>query len=467
MESNFTYIAISLHGLFETVDYIAKDSTEKLQILAQEGIKHSVFNQIHGNNERLESLIEKIKKFQDNKREFTAKEVNEKLSNLKTTLKTSIKALKELKITYAESTILSKINEIEIEIKQIISCIDNKKNINGTSDRELFVKKVEPCPLEDIQPQEALRGDKTSNEKERPRLINSFISTCTAAIRGRLTSLPIIQELSNIPALNEAYLVLKTEGRQLNMTTAKVCLDTIQILLEDKLKYSLSFLSETSTMKHCTLDEFIKIVGEPHEPGVPYVIQIATGTESVLERDHTIVVLINTEGQIEYYDPKGLPSQERTFIDGHTLREGLEKIKEIYLKNTKEILENETPHQNDCHNCGAFVLFYLFQRLIRQNPIDYLKNKSIPINYLNFFRKGFADYIRENYQRIAEKSLGFDLAKQDEEPIRIDEFDMEDEDLSKEKPVHVSDDTFIILEKAPRGNASSDENEFIHITKKD
>jgi hypothetical protein len=100
--------------------------------------------------------------------------------------------------------------------------------------------------------------------------------------------------------------------------------------------------------------------------GQPTVIPIVFEGAGMWEVNHIAVILIK-DSIIEYYDAKGITSENKILADKeHTLRDVLLYCKETFGAET--IAENPYPHQFDVHNCGVFVCHHLYDRLVENTP---------------------------------------------------------------------------------------------------
>lgn len=371
-----------------------------------------VFSYLQKNNEELKKLLIQII-------------LNTPIANLETTkvkliqlteiLKVSICALKLLKISYQETDLLPKITEIEKEIVEIVLSLE----CNQQTDNEIesFIRKVEACPLEEIQTEKIIpiADVKTAILAKTQSFINSF----SEKLRNYWYPIAPDSNLSYVPIIQKAVEIIKNPGEQFNNTCAILYLIALKQLT--KFNFTQTFLHDIHSLKNLDIEDFKDKISDAmaeYREGTPFCIQLLTGRESSLEVNHTVAILINDK-QIEFYDPKGILSKERLFSDGRSLSEGLQYINEKFFQRSCTITENKTPHQMDFHNCGPLVAHYLFQRIVRGNDKSYLDNKYIPISYINFFRIGIGDHITKNTDQIASHFFGIPIEKPSKEKYTL------------------------------------------------
>lgn len=337
---------------------------------------------------------------------------------------------------------------------------DNNMDINR------FIGLVEPSGSALQQITGAIQGNTS-----RFTPLYNVCNTLSQIFKGYAYSQPITADSKN--PRHYALLDYKAQdiarvGKQFKGSNAQLCLNILAHLMNDHFVFMEDFLSEKS-IRNVTFEQFSTIINygkERFKPTQPFCIQLKTGKISALERDHTTVILIK-DGQIAYYDPKGIGSSERFFEDGISLDEGLEKINELFFNKTATIIENRTPHQTDCHNCGPLVVHYLYQRLIRGKDANFLDDKEIPIPFINHFRKGIAQYALNNAEKLINKNpscdyASYELLLQDDvknDPAELESFvdisltdentkdtDKNTEDTDKNTEDHSSSaDSFIII----------------------
>lgn len=77
-------------------------------------------------------------------------------------------------------------------------------------------------------------------------------------------------------------------------------------------------------------------------------------------RDHIVMVFVDRRSNVlEYYDSKGLTIQDRNDPE---LNEVLQQALEKYGDANTRLIENTEKHQYDSHNCGVYILDYVFRR---------------------------------------------------------------------------------------------------------
>ena len=98
-------------------------------------------------------------------------------------------------------------------------------------------------------------------------------------------------------------------------------------------------------------------------------------------RNHIVAVFVNRiNNQIEFYDSKGLTSQDRKgesllATEKLDLPKLLEELRQKYGATT--IVENTHKHQYDVHNCGVFVCDYFRRRSQEQTPAQQIFDNPV------------------------------------------------------------------------------------------
>lgn len=97
---------------------------------------------------------------------------------------------------------------------------------------------------------------------------------------------------------------------------------------------------------------------------VPVCIPVVFSKQELFGRNHIAVILIK-DNKVEYFDPLGITSHERSLTSEN---ESLYHVLEFCQKHfhATEIIENTIPLQKDCHNCGVFVCHFLYRRFVEE-----------------------------------------------------------------------------------------------------
>lgn len=198
--------------------------------------------------------------------------------------------------------------------------------------------------------------------------------------------------------------VIANAGDQFATTQSQLCFEWLKEKLTREGKnfeFCTGFFADANSIKKLTyrdfqekIDQNIKNMSQLQ----PYAIHLTIGKQEkhLIERDHTVTILIHNK-KIYYFDPKGIPSEERHFLNGLSLREGLEYIQDELNKSSEEfdIVENEKVIQQDCHSCGPLSLYYLNWKLSGDTPPleDFPDPKTVTRQVINDFRIQMADDI--------------------------------------------------------------------------
>jgi hypothetical protein len=135
----------------------------------------------------------------------------------------------------------------------------------------------------------------------------------------------------------------------------------------DSLKETLSFLPKTNPQK-------------------ALILPVTFEGESLWETGHIALILIK-EGNVEYYDSKGILSKDRPLKDeGKTLHDFLIHCRDTYAPGGV-IYENPYQNQVDAHNCGVFVCKQIYSRLVDNTPLGSFENRVIHPTEMGEFRK--------------------------------------------------------------------------------
>lgn len=210
---------------------------------------------------------------------------------------------------------------------------------------------------------------------------------------------PPTADVSNVydPGIRRMIQQLACEGSQLDSSI----LGTYLGIMKDQVSFHPINTFMNSSMDRFNIGEIESILMsyKQSDKQKPVCIPVVFGNESVLERKHIAVILIK-DGQIRYYDSKGVVSSERYLGDGTSFNRVLQACRTIFLENEKApIIENKTVHQYDAHRCGVFVLFYLYQSLLRNKDAFYFSNKIIPAKFLDEFRHALIEDFKQ-YDKV-------------------------------------------------------------------
>lgn len=90
-------------------------------------------------------------------------------------------------------------------------------------------------------------------------------------------------------------------------------------------------------------------------------------------REHIVAVVYDAKkNRVEFYDPKGLTSEDHSeyLSRGKNLRlsDFLKMVAQRYGNKETTLWENTEKHQKDYHNCGVYILDYFERRLQAQTP---------------------------------------------------------------------------------------------------
>ncbi len=118
------------------------------------------------------------------------------------------------------------------------------------------------------------------------------------------------------------------------------------------------------------------------------VIPLVIPGTSLVERNHIVAVLIE-DGQLEYYDSKGVFSQNINLSNGLTLFQMLTVMQHVFCESANQSLkirENGKTHQFDVNNCGAFVAKFIHDRIALKHSFQQICNGEV--TDIITFRKG-------------------------------------------------------------------------------
>ena len=116
------------------------------------------------------------------------------------------------------------------------------------------------------------------------------------------------------------------------------------------------------------------------------------------------------DGQIEYFDPKGIEAKHRNLKEDGTVEDVLKYLDEIFCKKQNEIFQNRMTHQMDINNCGVYVCQFYYDKLVNKEWLGMMPKNRIPRVQILQFRKKMLDLIS------SQKQLKTDEMKVEKEP---------------------------------------------------
>lgn len=122
------------------------------------------------------------------------------------------------------------------------------------------------------------------------------------------------------------------------------------------------------------------------------------------EESHIVMIFIdNKKKTLEYFDPKGITSKNRELLNGNKMSNVLDTLVKVINDNNFAILENNRVLQLDCHNCGAYVDWFVKKRLKTNATAQTIISKGVSLEKIRIFRKEITSIIANE----ADRSTGF------------------------------------------------------------
>ncbi len=193
--------------------------------------------------------------------------------------------------------------------------------------------------------------------------------------------------------------LLRTPGRQLTGPATQTAFETIGINERSKVIESLYVSDRSRVTERTTAESIMASINGTLSfmnpaPNDPISIPIVLGNNGPIESRHIVTILIK-DGQVEYYDPKGISSAERPLANGETLYKVLDLCRERFLGDDGKILEHTNTHQYDTYQCGVYSAHFLYQRLIQNVAPETFNQTNYDRTYIREFRHWLADQIED------------------------------------------------------------------------
>ncbi len=150
---------------------------------------------------------------------------------------------------------------------------------------------------------------------------------------------------------------------------------------------------------------------------LPIVIPIFLRPENIFQTNHIAAIMIK-DGQIEYFDPKGIEAKHRNLKEDGTVEDVLKYLDEIFCKKQNEIFQNRMTHQMDINNCGVYVCQFYYDKLVNKEWLGMMPKNRIPRVQILQFRKKMLDLISSQKQlktdgKKAEKEIKHKIVSED------------------------------------------------------
>ena len=173
---------------------------------------------------------------------------------------------------------------------------------------------------------------------------------------------------------------LENPGMMLNDIIVNQFLDA----LNDKFKFNVIhdfYLGGTKPIKEMTLDDIQKTINSALKRiknlTLPLVIPICLTAEKWWSRNHLIAIIVK-DGEVEYFDPKGVFSKYQKLKDENSLRNVLEYLCNEVSEKKGCIYENQITHQFDNNNCGVYCCHYIDKK-IRGEFLGHIPERLSPL----------------------------------------------------------------------------------------
>ena len=180
----------------------------------------------------------------------------------------------------------------------------------------------------------------------------------------------------------------------------------ISFIQEGTFRNKRDILSRTPESVERTLKRAVKEYEA--NPKLPVVIPIVLAKGSFFEAGH-IITLIIKDGVLYCYDPKGEASSNHQLQNQEgTLRDRLEHIGRLF--NVDFVQENFTNQQLNIHQCGRHNLFYCYEVLTGNIPLNGMENKPVSSASLTEFGMEIGRELIDYWQNNSafRNSLGYE-----------------------------------------------------------
>jgi len=201
------------------------------------------------------------------------------------------------------------------------------------------------------------------------------------------------------PQIAARVRLLKTPGRQLSGPATQTAFETIGINKRSTVIDSLYVSDMSRVTERTTAESIMASINDTLSfmnpaPNDAIAIPIVLGNNGLIESRHIVTILIK-DGQVEYYDPKGISSAQRPLANGETLYKVLDLCREKFLGDKSEIYEYTNTHQYDTYQCGVYSAHFLYQRLIQNVTPETFNQTNYDRTYIREFRHWLADQIED------------------------------------------------------------------------
>lgn len=218
-----------------------------------------------------------------------------------------------------------------------------------------------------------------------PTIINKIYSVANTGIQCTVGTLyPYPYEKSNDPIIRKMQARVANPGLQLGSNDIYQFITGIEA--ENPLNH-ISFFYFQSSILDFALDEIkenIDQFSKSFDLNLPIIIPINFNGYGLLERNHIASIIIK-DGVVDYYDSKGILSENKILKCGKSLQDVLKYCVEKF--NCKNIAENPYIHQYDAHNCGVFVCYHIYSKIVENQLIGTVTVQAPTTSEIQDFRE--------------------------------------------------------------------------------